>query len=139
MPSPRIRVTREQLASSVLPQYGEADLTTRVLTITDAELDRVGELAAYYAWSQDALELFGGSMGGVRAMCLATIDVLEGNLREPRLSQSLQESQWGTPIRDAIQLEQEHSLRRRAVADGRPFRMPDVWFADCCGDPAALV
>ncbi|WP_249020536.1 hypothetical protein [Conexibacter sp. S30A1] len=120
MPSPRIQATREQLAHSVLPQYGEAALAERVLTITDGELDRIGELAAYYAWSQDALELLGGSMGGTRAMCLATIDVLEGNMRDPRLSQSLQESHWGSPKPDSIQLEQEHSLRLRATGEGKP-------------------
>jgi hypothetical protein len=117
-------VTREQLAHSFLPQYGEANLAERVLTITDGELDRIGELAAYYAWSQDALELFGGSMGGTRAMCLATIDVLEGNMRDPRLSQSLQESRWDTPKPDSIQLEQEHSLRRSATAEGTPASDP---------------
>ena len=65
----------------MLPQHGEEDLAERVLTITDAELERIGELGGYYAWSEEAFELLGGSMGGTRALCLATIDVLEGNMR----------------------------------------------------------
>ena len=70
-----IRATREHLAN-MLPQHGEEDLAERVLTITDAELERIGKLGAYYAWSEEAFELMGGSMGGTRALCLATIDVL---------------------------------------------------------------
>ena len=124
MPSPRIRATREQLAHSFLPQYREVDLAERVLTITDAELDRIGELAAYYAWSNDAFELLGGSMGGTRALCLATIDVLDGTMREPRQSQSLQELDWGTPERSGVELAREHSLRLCATAAERP--LPDA-------------
>jgi hypothetical protein len=120
MPSPRLRATREQLAHSLLPQYGEVDLAERVLTITDAELDPIGELAAYYAWSDDALKLLDGSIGGIRAVCLATIDVLEGNIRDPRQSQSQQERHWGTPEPQPVQIEQEHSLRLRATVDEQP-------------------
>jgi len=40
----------------------------RVPAITDAELQRIGELAAYYAFSEEALELLGGCMGGTRAL-----------------------------------------------------------------------
>jgi hypothetical protein len=68
-----IRTTREHLAN-ILPEHGEKDLAKRVLTITDAELERIGELGAYYAWSEEAFEL-GLGMGGTRALCLATIDV----------------------------------------------------------------
>lgn len=119
-----IRATREQLAHSFLPQYGEVDLAERVLTITDAELDRIGELAAYYAWSNDAIELMGGSMGGTRALCLATIDVLDGTMREPRQSQSLQELEWGALERSDVELAQEHSLRLSATAGER--RLPNA-------------
>src|SRR3981081_4577945 len=88
-----IRATREQLAN-MLPNHGEDDLAERVLTITDAELERIGELGAYYAWSEEALEL-GVSMGGARALCLATIDVLEGNMRDLRLRRTSVEPEWG--------------------------------------------
>lgn len=116
---PRVRPAREQLAR-LLPQYGEMNLAGRVLTITDTELERIGDLAGYYAWSQEALGLLGGSMGGVRAMCLATIDVLEGNLRDPRQRQSLQELHSGTPERSDVELELERSLRVRVTTDGIP-------------------
>jgi hypothetical protein len=68
--------TREHLAS-ILPEHGEEVLAKRVLTITDAELARIGEHGGYYAWSEEAFEL-GLGMGGTRALCLAMIDVLEG-------------------------------------------------------------
>lgn len=94
MSGPRMRATREQLSQHFLPQYREVELAERVMTITDAQLDRICELAAYYAWSDDALELLGGSMGGARAACLATVDVLEGSMRDLHQSQSLQERDW---------------------------------------------
>jgi hypothetical protein len=117
--SPRVRPTREQLAH-FLPRYGEMDLAERVLRITDAELERIGDLAGYYAWSEEALELLGGSMGGTRAFCLATIDVLEGCMRDPCQSQSLQELDWGAPVRSDVELELERSLRVRATTEGFP-------------------
>ena len=117
-----MRPTREQLAHHFLPKYGEADLAERVLTISDAELERIGDLAGYYAWSEEAFELLGGSMGGTRALCLATIDVLEGNMRDLRQTRTHQELEWGfTPELSDIELAQEHSLRLGAItAGGRP-------------------
>jgi hypothetical protein len=84
---------REHLAN-VLPEHGEEDLAKRVLTITDSELARIGELGEYYAWSEEAFEL-GLGMGGTRALCLATSDVLEGNMRELRRTRTSGELQWG--------------------------------------------
>ena len=115
-----MRPTREQVANMLL-QYGEGDLAERVLATADAELDRIGALAGYYAWSNEAFELLGGSMGGTRAVCLATIDVLEGSMRDPRQSQSLQERDWGTPERSDAELAREHSLRLRATAGEQPL------------------
>jgi hypothetical protein len=117
---PSMRPTREQLAHHFLPQYREADLAGRVLTITDAELERIGDLAGYYAWSEEALELLGGSMGGTRAACLATIDVLERTMRDLRQNRSLQELDWGTPERSPAELAQERSFRLRANAGEQP-------------------
>jgi hypothetical protein len=112
-----IRATREHLAN-ILPQHGEEELAERVLTITDAELERIGKLGAYYAWSEEAFEL-GLGMGGTRALCLATIDVLEGNMRELRQTRTSGELQWGlTPELSDVDLAQEHSLRLRAIAAG---------------------
>jgi len=45
----------------MLPEHGEEKLAERVLTVTDAELERIGELGGYYAWSEDAFELLGAS------------------------------------------------------------------------------
>jgi hypothetical protein len=116
--SPGIRATREHLAN-MLPQHGEEDLAERVLTITGAELERIGELGGYYAWSEEAFELLGGSMGGTRALCLATIDVLEGNMRDLRQTRTDRELEWGlTPALSDVELAQEHSLRLRATTTG---------------------
>lgn len=116
-----IRATREQLAN-MLPNHGEEDLAERVLTITDAELERIGELGAYYAWSEEAFELLGGSMGGARALSLATIDVLEGNMRDLRQTRTYWELEVGlTPELSDVERAQEHSLRLRATTtEGRP-------------------
>ena len=115
-----IRATREHLAN-ILPEHGEEDLAERVLTITDAELERIGDLGGYYAWSEEAFEL-GVSMGGTRALCLATIDVLEANMRELRQTRTQGELKMGlTPELSDVELAQEHSLRLRATkAEGRP-------------------
>jgi hypothetical protein len=114
--SPRIRPTREQLAN-MLPKHGEADLAERVLTITDVELERIGDLAGYYAWSEAAFELLGGSMGGTRALCLVTIDVLEaGTMRDLRETRTRVELEIGTPEPSDVELAQEHLLRLHGTA-----------------------
>jgi hypothetical protein len=115
-----IRATREHLAN-ILPEHGEQELAKRVLTITDAELARIGELGGYYAWSEEAFEL-GLGMGGTRALCLATIDVLEANMRDLRQTRTSGELEWGlTPELSDVELAQEHSLRlRAATTEGQP-------------------
>src|SRR6202012_1300004 len=80
----RLGVSREVLAS-MLRQHGEDDLAVRALVLSDDELARIGTLGAYYAFSEDAMAL-GGSMGGARALSLATIDVLETTGRALRRS-----------------------------------------------------
>jgi hypothetical protein len=79
-------VSREVLAS-MLRQHGEDDLAERALALSDDELVRIGTLGAYYAFSEDAMAL-GGSMGGTRALSLATIDVLENTGRGLRWSRA---------------------------------------------------
>ena len=112
--------TREHLAN-ILREHREEDLAERVLAITDAELARIGQLGGYYAWSEAAFEL-GVGMGGARALCLATIDVLEGNVRELRQTRTSGELQSGlTPELSDVELAHEHSLRLGAItAGGRP-------------------
>ena len=75
-------VSREALAN-MLRQHGEDELAQRALSVSDDELARIGTLADYYAFSEDAMAL-GGSMGGTRALSLATIDVLEDTGRDLR-------------------------------------------------------
>jgi hypothetical protein len=109
--------TREHLAD-ILRERGEEDLAERVLGITDAELARIGKLGGYYAWSEEAFEL-GVGMGGARALCLATIDVLEGNIRELRQTRTSGELRSGlTPELSDVELAQEHSLRLGAITAG---------------------
>ena len=81
-----VRVSREVLAG-MLRKHGEDDLAVRALSVSDDELARIGTLADYYAFSEDAMAL-GGSMGGARALSLATVDVLEGTGRDLRLSRT---------------------------------------------------
>jgi CDI immunity proteins len=81
-----MEVRREVLAGMLI-QYGEDDLAERASSLSDDELARIGTLGAYYAFSEDAMAL-GGSMGGARALSLATIDVLEGTGRDLRLSRT---------------------------------------------------
>jgi CDI immunity proteins len=71
----------------MLRKHGEDDLAERALSVSDDELARIGTLGNYYAFSEDAMAL-GGSMGGARALSLATIDVLESAGRDLRLSRT---------------------------------------------------
>jgi hypothetical protein len=82
----KLGVSREMLAG-MLRQHGEDDLAERALSMSDDELARIGTLGAYYAFSEDAMEL-GGSMGGARALSLASIDVLEDTGRDLRQSRT---------------------------------------------------
>ncbi len=76
----KLGVSREVLAG-MLRKHGEDDLAERALSLSDGELARIGTLGAYYAFSEIAMAL-GGSMGGTRALSLATIDVLEETGRD---------------------------------------------------------
>jgi hypothetical protein len=109
-----IRVKREVLAG-MLRQHGEDDLAERALSLSDDELARIGTLGAYYAFSEDAFAL-GGSMGGTRALSLATIDVLEGTGRDLRRHHSEREVAWGMSVEpDTDERAQERELRRHAA------------------------
>jgi hypothetical protein len=91
----QIRVRRDTLAD-MLRSHGEDDLAERAASLTDDELTRIRTLGAYYAWSEDALALDGrGSMGGARALSLASIDVLEGTGRDLTSHRTDAELEWG--------------------------------------------
>ncbi len=109
-----LEVSREVLAS-MLRQHGEDELAARTPSLSDEELARIGTLAAYYAFSEDAMAL-GGSMGGARALSLATIDVLEGTGRDLRVSRSEREREvisceaWAE-----VDVVHDRELRRNAM------------------------
>jgi hypothetical protein len=111
--SGRIGVQRDTLAG-MLHCHGEDELAERAASITDDELMRIGRLGAYYAFSEDAMAL-GGSMGGTRALALASLDVLDGTERDLRRHHSDQELAWGLSEEpDASERARDRELRRHA-------------------------
>jgi hypothetical protein len=110
----RLGVRRDVLAG-MLRSHGEDDLAERVVSITDDELLRIGRLGAYYAFSEDALAL-GGSMGGTRALSLASIDVLEGTGRDLHRHHTDRELAWGWSKQpDASERTRDRELRLHAA------------------------
>ena len=114
-----MRVERNTLAN-MLRSHGEDGLADRVASLTDDELARIGRLGGYYAFSEEALAL-GGSMGGTRALALATIDVLEDTGRDLRRHHTDAELAWGLSEEpDASEVAQDRALRRHAAEKQRP-------------------
>jgi CDI immunity proteins len=112
-------VSREALGS-MLRQHGEDDLAERALALSDDELARIGTLGAYYAFSEDAMAL-GGSMGGTRALSLATIDVLEDTGRDLRWSRTEWEREGSSFDRFAEgDVVRDRELRRQAAGQQIP-------------------
>jgi hypothetical protein len=115
----QIRVERGTLAG-MLRSHGEDDLAARASSITDDELTRIGTLGAYYAWSEDALAL-GGSMGGARALSLATIDVLDPTGRDLRRHHTDSEVAFGwSEEPEASERARDRELRLHAVEKQLP-------------------
>ena len=110
----RMRVSRETLAA-MLRRHGEDDLAKRALSVSDDELARIGTLGDYYAFSDDAMAL-GGSMGGARALSLATVDVLENTGRDLRCSRPELELE-GSSLESFAEHDgvQDRELRRHAA------------------------
>ena len=110
----QIQIRRDTLAG-MLRSHGEDDLAVRALALTDDELTRIGTLGAYYAWSEEAIAL-GGSMGGARALSLATIDVIEGTQRDLRWHHTKAEIEFGFSERpDADERAADRALRVHAA------------------------
>lgn len=109
-------VSREVLAG-MLRTHHEDDLAKRALSVSDDELARIGTLASYYAFSEDAMRL-GGSMGGARALSLATIDVLERTGRDLRLSRTKAE-RGGSPFDRWAEVDRVRDRELRRNADER--------------------
>jgi hypothetical protein len=115
----KLGVSREVLAG-MLRQHGEDDLAERALSLSDDELARIGTLGAYYAFSEDAMEL-GGSMGGTRALSLASIDVLENAGRDLRWSRTEWEHEGSSSDRFAEgDVVMDRELRRHAAEQQIP-------------------
>jgi CDI immunity proteins len=109
----KLGVSREVLGG-MLRQHGEDELAERALSLSDDELARIGTLGAYYAFSEDAMAL-GGSMGGARALSLATIDVLEDTGRDLRWSRTEREREGSSFDRFAEDdVARDRELRRHA-------------------------
>jgi hypothetical protein len=116
-----IGVQRDALAR-MLRSHGEDDLAERAVSLTDHELTRIGTLGAYYAWSDDALAL-SGSMGGARALSLATIDVLEVTGRDLRRHHTDGELAWEwSEGPDMSERTRDRELRLRAAEKQQPAR-----------------
>jgi hypothetical protein len=114
-----IRVQRDTLAG-MLRSHGEDDLADRAESFSDDQLARIGRLGAYYAWSEEAIAL-GGSMGGARALSLATIDVIEDSQRELRRHHTETEIAHGFSERPtAEERAADHALRRHAAQKQQP-------------------
>lgn len=93
-----------------LQGYGEDELAERAATMSEAQIAEVGERAGHYAFSEEALS-FGGSMGGMRALALAAVDVLEGGERDLRVTRNDFERKHGWPT----ELSDEERVRDQAV------------------------
>jgi hypothetical protein len=115
----RLGVQRDTLAR-MLRSHGEDGLAERAASITDDELARIGRLGAYYAFSEDALAL-DGSMGGARALSLASIDVLEGTGRDLRRHHTDWELAFGlSEAPDASERARDRELRLQAAENQLP-------------------
>lgn len=104
----------------MLRSHGEDDLADRAGSFSDDQLARIGRLGAFYAWSEEAIAL-GGSMGGARALSLATIDVIEGSERELRRHHTEAEIAHGFSERPtAEERAADHALRHHAAEEQQP-------------------
>jgi hypothetical protein len=76
-----LHVRRDTLVRALLA-HDEEDLAERVPSLTDEELQRIGERAEHYAFSSEHAPRSGGSIGTSRAISLAAVDLLEGGSRK---------------------------------------------------------
>ena len=121
-----IGVGRDTLGA-MLRSHGEDDLAERAVSLSDGQLARVATLGAYYAWSGDARALDGrGSMGGAKALSLATIDVLEGTGRDLLRHRTDAELAWGwSKEPNPTERTRDRELRRHAAE--RQLPDPASW------------
>jgi hypothetical protein len=113
-----LRVRRDTLAR-MLRSHGEDELAERALLVTDDELKRIGELGGCYAFSELAMAT-GGSMGGARALSMATIDVLEGTPRDLRWPRSELERELGWYDLSDAEFARDRALRLHCLEELQP-------------------
>jgi len=112
---------RPDTLARMLRSHGEDDLAERVASLTEDELTRIRTLGAYYAFSDEALAFDVGSMGGARALSLATIDVLEDTGRDLRRHHTAAELAFGwSEEPTAAEVTRDRSLRSHAAAEQQP-------------------
>ena len=117
-------VGRDVLAR-MLSSHGEDELAERALSVTDDELKRIGELGECYAFSERAMAT-GGSMGGARALSMATIDVLEGTARDLRWPRSELEREMGWYDLSDAEFARDRALRLTASKSAGRRHRPDL-------------
>jgi hypothetical protein len=111
----QLGVSRDTLAE-MQRSHGEDDLAERVPSLTDDEMTRIRTLGAYYASSEQAVSFSCGSMGGARALSLATIDVLEDTQRDLRRHHTEAEIDFGWAEEPTgAELARDRSLRANAA------------------------
>lgn len=77
-------VTSRQHLADDLRSYGEDELAARVPQLSDADMNRIGDLADRYLFADEYATPSGGSMLIAKALALAAIEVMEGAPRELR-------------------------------------------------------
>lgn len=105
----------------MLREHGEDELADRVPSITGDELQRIGELAACYAFSERAMAT-GGSMGGTRALSMAAVDVLEGTPRDLRWPRTEAERRMGWYDLSDAEFARGRALRLHCLEELHPPR-----------------
>jgi hypothetical protein len=113
-----MHVERQTLAR-MLRSHGEDQLADRALSVTDDELERIGKLGGCYAFSEHAMAT-GGSMGGARALSMATIDVLEGTLRELRWPRTELEREMGWYDLSDAEFARDRAMRLHCLEELQP-------------------
>jgi hypothetical protein len=93
-----IHVQRSTLVRMLLA-HDEQDLIERVPSMTDDQLQRIGQRAGYLAFGSEDAQRY-GSMGGSRAISVAAVEVLEGAPRE--LCRDVGERQGPAAEEDAL-------------------------------------
>jgi hypothetical protein len=113
-----LHVRRDTLAR-MLRSHGEDELAERVLSATDDGLRRIGELGGCYAFCKRAMAT-GGSMGGARALSMATIDVLEVTPRDLRWPRSELERGMGWYDLSDAEFARDRALRLHCLEELQP-------------------